>query len=86
MVLVVGQAHDTHSQGAKRCYVHSESQAPSLEPESLASSRKRINGNQIGSNFFFVHVKMFHVALQLLQKNLESELYRSYTERVRGVG
>ena len=37
MVLVVGQAHDTHSQGAKRCYVHSESQAPSLEPESLAS-------------------------------------------------
>ena len=25
--------------------------------------------------FFFAHVKMFHVALQLLQKNLESELY-----------
>ena len=43
-------------------------------------------GNQIGSNFFFAHVKMSHVALQLLQKNLESELYRSYTERVRGVG
>ena len=46
---------------------------------------KRINGNQIGSLFFFAHVKMFDVALQLLQKNLESELYRSYTERVRGV-
>ena len=36
---------------------------------------KRISGNQIGSYFFFAHVKMFHVALQLLQKNLESELY-----------
>ena len=41
----------------------------------LGASSKRINGNQIGSNFFFVHVKMFDVALQLLQKNLESELY-----------
>ena len=47
---------------------------------------KRIYGNQRGSLFFFAHVKMFDVALQLLQKNLESELYRSYTERVRGVG
>ena len=47
---------------------------------------KRISGNQIGSNFFFAHVKMCDVALQLLQNNLESELYRSYTERVRGVG
>ena len=37
--------------------------------------RKRISGNQIGSYFFFAHVKMSHVALQLLQKNLESELY-----------
>ena len=36
---------------------------------------KRISGNQIGSYFCFAHVKMFHVALQLLQKNLESELY-----------
>ena len=36
---------------------------------------KRISGNQIGSYFFFAHVKMCHVALQLLQKNLESELY-----------
>ena len=29
---------------------------------------KRISGNQIGSFFFFAHVKMSHVALQRLQK------------------